>query len=424
MFDSHYSKLGPACIRLLAVVVPGAALWLATAGQGSERAAVSPFGWDRLMAVQVLSTLPASWMAAREIRRRLPRQGRGAAIAFAAVGIVVAVATGVFGSALGPLMDDGNAGTVLRLTCRVAWCFALGLPWCLTAEMMEAGGPTSRAVDDLPHRRHALATFALAVLVAAGPPAAYTAHLIGKQSTLANDLLQRQRLVRAEPVVAALRDVGSAEPLANQTPVICLRQLTTAISQIEMILAQPQASPSTTASTIERAAALTMLDRLTEATRLIKPLSAQDPQATLLLAAIMQQGENWQASTDEYRHALTLLSETSAVDAQSIAARVRAYNGIAFNARELKRYQEAEESYLEGLRLVPTAQAHFHFQLGRHYQLAGRPLKSAEHLQTAAQLDPTNYAKSAASIQRKLNLETPGCGIKPTWAPVGRPLSR
>jgi hypothetical protein len=64
--------------------------------------------------------------------------------------------------------------------------------------------------------------------------------------------------------------------------------------------------------------------------------------------------------------------------------RVRAYNGIAFNARELKHYQEAEATYPRTC-LVP-ARAHFHFQLGMHYR-SGRPLKSAEHLQAAARID-------------------------------------
>ena len=285
-------------------------------------------------------------------------------------------------------------------------------------------GPTNHSVADLQHRRRTVASIALAMLVAVGLPASYTADLIRRQTKTANDMLQRQTIVRAAPVIAALRDVGSDKPVANQSPAACLQPLMTSISRLEVELARPIGSPLSAEATIERAAALAMLDRLPEATRLMEPLSVRNPQAALLLAAILQQREDWQASSDGYRHALELLDGLPADDVQSAAMRVRAYNGIAFNARELKHYQEAEATYLEGLRLIPAARAHFHFQLGMHYQLAGRPLKSAEHMQAAARIDPANYATSAATVLRKLNLETPGCGIRPTWAPAGRPLGR
>ena len=60
---------------------------------------------------------------------------------------------------------------------------------------------------------------------------------------------------------------------------------------------------------------------------------------------------------------------------------------------------------------LPAAAAHFHFQLGRHYQLAGRPVNALEHLHEAAKLDPSRYAAPARPLIEELTRSTPGCFV-------------
>src|SRR5205823_10067605 len=91
------------------------------------------------------------------------------------------------------------------------------------------------------------------------------------------------------------------------------------------------------------------------------------------------------------------------------AARVRALNGIAYNARETGQHAVAEAVYLRGLAEMPSAAAHFHFQLGRHYQLGGRSFRAAEHLRKAAALAPQTYAQAAQRILSQLAADSPGC---------------
>src|SRR5206468_5926019 len=105
-----------------------------------------------------------------------------------------------------------------------------------------------------------------------------------------------------------------------------------------------------------------------EAERLLAPLADTHAEAALLWAAVLQDQERWQESSAGYRWALDLLAEDGPA---AVAGRVRAYDGLAFNARGRKAYLEAEAVYAEALEREPQARAHFHFQLGRHHQQGG-----------------------------------------------------
>jgi tetratricopeptide (TPR) repeat protein len=99
-----------------------------------------------------------------------------------------------------------------------------------------------------------------------------------------------------------------------------------------------------------------------------------------------------------------------------------AYDGLAHNARAAGRPAEAEAAYRDGLEQVPGAAAHFHFQLGRHYQGGGRPGLALEHLHEAVRLDPARFAAPARPLIGELRRSTPGCllrsGDRSPMAPV------
>src|SRR5262249_7971122 len=138
----------------------------------------------------------------------------------------------------------------------------------------------------------------------------------------------------------------------------------------------------------QRGQALAVLGRLDEAAAELARCPESDASAALLLAAVLQDQEAWDESDRHFRRALALLATPEQTPAVT-AARVRACTGLAFNARAAKRFREAEAVSREALEKVPEAVAEWHLQMGRHYQLAGRPARAVEHLDEAARLDPS-----------------------------------
>jgi tetratricopeptide (TPR) repeat protein len=122
----------------------------------------------------------------------------------------------------------------------------------------------------------------------------------------------------------------------------------------------------------------------------------------------MQEQEQWQESRAQFAAAARMLRETPASH-QRTAGLVQAIDGIAYNDRELGNFRAAQQSYEAGLQELPDAAAHFHYQLGRHHQLGGRPMTAVSHLQIAAALDPQGYGSQAAVLIRQLAAGSPGC---------------
>jgi tetratricopeptide (TPR) repeat protein len=161
------------------------------------------------------------------------------------------------------------------------------------------------------------------------------------------------------------------------------------------------------AARVERARLVGVLGRLDDAAALTEPLQDTDANAAQLLAVVRQKQKRYEESSVLYRKALAVLGEGP----EAIANRVQAYDGLAFNARAMKRPGDAEAAYREAMTRLPAAAAHFHFQLGRHYQLGGRPANALQHLQQAAHLDPSRYAEQARPLIEELNRSTPGCFV-------------
>jgi tetratricopeptide (TPR) repeat protein len=251
----------------------------------------------------------------------------------------------------------------------------------------------------------------LTALAAVALPAVYAAALIDSQTKKAEELLQGMRLARVQGVVQGLCDLGSTTPLADLSPATLRAQIGQTLQAYQAIAARPLPEPASPPARLDRARVLAILDRPVEAIRHLTPLAESDPAATLLLAAVFQDQQRWEESSRRYRQALTMLAAAPSTEAAALAGRVKAYNGLAFNARACKAYQEAEAVYQEALNQLPAAQAHFHFQLGRHYQSGGRPGKAIEHLQTAARLDP-NFAEPARPLIEEMTAHTPSCFLR------------
>ncbi|MCI0465112.1 MAG: tetratricopeptide repeat protein [Gemmataceae bacterium] len=397
---------------LLALVVPLGALMAAADPERQVLGLIAaPFAWTRLLVVHLLATLPLSLLVALGFRGRTgmwPAAGVGVVL-----GVVLTVATIRTGTSLGTWVDEQQAGYFARLAIRVIWCLALQVPWLLCGLAVVV--PRTERYGDLPR----WAAASLALLVALAGPAVYTAggggspysgasNLLDAQSRKAEELLARARLARAHALVEGLCDLGSTQPLAGELPDAVRGELRQALQAATEAARAPLPARVSSAARVERAQLLAVLDRLDEAERLLQPLAADEPAATLLLAAIWQDQQRWEESSRGYRHALVLLGR----DPATVPARVQAYDGLAFNARARQAYREAETIYAEALEQVPQARAHFHFELGRHHHTGGRPGQALHHLETAARLDPTAYGSRASALIQNLTLYTPGCLLR------------
>jgi tetratricopeptide (TPR) repeat protein len=247
----------------------------------------------------------------------------------------------------------------------------------------------------------------LALAAAVLPPLAFVHTRIPQWTHRAEELLGEMRLTRAWEVIAALSDLGSTTPVAGRPPRQLAADVRREVTALAASVARPLPASSLPAARVEYARRLAMLDLLAEAAQLLAPLADRDVDAALLRATALQKLGRWDESSRDFRAVLDL---SAALDPdQTAAARVPAYEGLAFNARAAGRPADAEAAYREGLERVPGAAAHFHFLLGRHYDLGGRPALALEHLHEAVRLDPGRYGDPARPLIDQLTRATPGC---------------
>ena len=143
---------------------------------------------------------------------------------------------------------------------------------------------------------------------------------------------------------------------------------------------------------------------------------------------MLERERDFAASNAQYETAARLLADAES-SPNVTSGLVRAYTGMAFTARELGQPAAAEAIYQRALTEVPTAAPYFHFQLGKHYELAGRPLAASEQLRRATALAPDAFGRQAEQRLKHLSAGTPGClfdwrkssGVHPAAAPETSP---
>ena len=82
----------------------------------------------------------------------------------------------------------------------------------------------------------------------------------------------------------------------------------------------------------------------------------------------------------------------------------------------------AEAFYREALDKLPPFYAHFHNQLGRHFELLGRVREAEREFQIAHDADPEEFPKSKGLLHRVLSNGTPVGNLRP--GSVKLPLTR
>jgi hypothetical protein len=362
-----------------AVVVPGASLLFALPLEGGSAVLPAPFGWPALLAAHLLAGLPLALL----LGRLAPRGPVSTALLIAA-GVLLASLTFLAGAAVGPILHQAGSGYSGRAVVRGLWCLLLQTPWCAAGWAFLTPRPVPR----------------LTWLLAAGMllvPLAYAVSLARDTSRQVEQLLDQGRPVRAIPLLDALCAVGLGR-VDGETPERLRGRL------LEQLQTMKSALPGVPVG--ERARLLAMLDRADESARLLA--GQEDPSSQALLASIRQQQGRFDESNRLYHQALTRLGELPSSPVVRGNSR-QIYDGLAFNAREQGRPQVAERLYLEALDQLPEEAAHFHFQLGRHYHLGGRPGEALHHLGESARLDTARYGEPVRRLTGELRQQTPGC---------------
>ena len=379
---------------------------------------VAPFGWKRLIVVHAVAALPLSWMLASALQRQLPaRTSLVEMILWITTGLAVAWATAAGGDIVGHVLDTVRGGSVTRLLVRAGWCAALETPWCLAAmaALPDATGPRHAAL-----RLKGLVPLALVVAVIV--PLGYADRLIDEQTLLAKKHSGNRHLAKARNIVWRLCDVGSAMNLweldadgdgaiEEYPPPSAREVLENDLARLRKEIAALESAEPTGWQRIELAQNLVSVGELAEAQRVIEPLAVHDARAAVVLAQVYQQRKEWPESSRWFRRALELARSGRARDwagaKTSEKIQVHAYNVLAHNARELDRYDVAEQHYFDALARLPSQRAYYHHQLGRHYEIWGRPVKAVEHFRKAFELDPQTYGEPEGVTVKVLSAGTP-----------------
>ncbi len=418
--DRHYA-LRIAAYAAAVSIPAGVLYWSTGPGETAFRPVASPFGWYHLAVLHLVAVLPVSILMAGSIVRSLsPRISGVATILGAALALAVAWWTVTGGDVVGLTLEKVKAGFAVRLGTRIIWCLVLVAPWCWVAYRLT--GSTRREAGD--GDASGLTATVLAVFVACGLPAAYTFHFVREQTAIANNHLSGGRLWKAEPVLAALCEVGSSLPVAS--PAASGRRVAPRVARDELAAEmafhaaeaeRPPTPDAPAAEQVQYVRHLVVLGKLAQARSALETVADVDASAALLMAAILDQQQQCEQSHRWYATAASLLSADSAPPTD---LRMIAYDGLAKTARDLRRYRDAERVYQEAIRELPDQEAYYRFQLGRHYQLGGRPADAMAAFQKAAELRPEQFAlegPQVAGYLKKLREETPTC-VLPSWGPT------
>jgi tetratricopeptide (TPR) repeat protein len=381
---------------------------------------VGPFGFFALAVVHVLAVWPAAdALAAIYVTNTSAR--RRAAVAALFIALIGLGATYEFGDEFwARVRGQGATDFALGWIVRVAWAAVLVLPWSFAARWLfpdAAGHPTPAFQDRV-------VTLLCASLVAVAIPAGYANYLFRQQSRALETQLQEGRYAGSLELATRLAAAGSEQPIGGQSIVAVRNELARLLESYRRQLAAPLPADATNEQVIQRAALHAALGEYEPALRLLDILAASDLSAGLLRGSILDDLERHDEAAKQFRGVIAQAKANPSP--QRDAAIVQASEGLAETLRDQRRIREAEVAYLDGMRDVPAAEAHFHFQLGRHYALGGRSQAALASFGRAAELDPGQFGLDRPEVQqliRPLHEGTPSC-LLPLPASASEPSQR
>jgi tetratricopeptide (TPR) repeat protein len=379
---------------------------------GGQRA-VAPFGWSAVIVACALATLPLTVAAASGACALWPvLRHRGAVVLLAPAGLLLGWLTFQYGGSLGPRLEQQEVGSLLRMVIRLLWPLTLQLPWALLA--FRCGEEPTEPTELRPGRAIGLTVAAMAIAVVL--PNMYLDDMARRRIDDVNVAIGQGRLAKAaaalEPICEAgawHQRVNTSEPGLKLRPTDARRYWEEQLDLLKKEVTSLRRTEPTPATQRAIALAERALGDIAAARREISDLADRDSAAALLMAQTYHDERNW-SETERWCRRAVDLAETHEQPAQLRPA----FDALAAVSSQQRRFQEAEAVYLRAIDELPQAEAHFRFQLGRHYELVGRPLAARGQWEEAARLDPAQYRELVdAAIAGELNSPTPGCLLGP-----------
>ena len=381
---------------------------------------VSPFGWDRVVVVHVMSSLPLAFVTAGLLcRTRLSMEWKPFAILIAVAWLVVITLITIFGGVfVAHVLDVSDAGFTVRVAARIAWTLALEVPcfWVVLLLVRPVRMPRRTFVH--------LAAWSVGVVILV--PFGFIMTLTSKQTDLAKASWKAFRVDKAIEKVDRLCAVGSMASFGvqedgstesqSEASEVTARQAQTSLMKNATMLVEAVKLTEKLEMTAENRLALSKclrsLGELDEAATLLEPIADQTPEAAMLLARVFQAKNDWAASSKWFQVAVdkTLAEnqgDTTSLPTPTIQLLRQAYDYLSQNAHRMQQYDAAKQYYIEAIEHVPTHAAYFHYQLARHYDLAGRLSASLTHHQLAHDLAPGQYPPPPSWMQKFFSSSTP-----------------
>jgi tetratricopeptide (TPR) repeat protein len=400
-------RLAQFAFLIAAVAVPCAALLFTAQIVLAEYPAPAPFVWRHVVLIHAVAASGAAWLIARAIvGRAIPRSGASVAAAVA-VGVAVGVMSVWAAPWIATRLEANRAGFYVGAAVRILWTLALVFPW-----MAAAAAVRSRHGEIRTEPHWALTTVAL--LMAIILPTAYQRDLIVKHTRRLEELIAQARWHDASILSASLVAMRSEQPVHGKDPDSVSRLISRRVDELIQEISQPLPDQATPQQRSQRAVTLAGLGEYQHAIDFVSSDAGRNLASAMLLAALLQDQKQFEQSNRWYRLALQMAAGIKEPQARRENRRI-CYDALAYNARELREYREAEAIYHEAQQLEPADVPYFNLQLGKHYRLGGRPAMAVQHLELAADADP-NLAPQAESQLRLLRHDTPGCFL-------GRPLA-
>lgn len=393
----------PALFYALAAIVPVVTLWLAASQDRSPHGmAVSPFGWPSLLVVQCVAAVPLAAVIAAWVVNRVKVGSHTPPVI---VGLLLA-AGGYFGcEMIGDTLNSFPADFASRCVARSLLGLLLALPWAVAARAGTAPSVGSWA--------------RLAVGLAVGfvLPGVWAEKLAKENSDAILEELSARRITRAVRLVDGQCDLDPFRTERINGPKHLVEFRRSLVAEQKAMAERIDAENVTALHPndwLTHATTLLQLDRPAEAEPILRELAKTRPPANLPLARALHLLGRYDESDAAVRELLTAGLPELGPDARhdrTSHARKACLDGFDLmveNATKRGSNADREAVLRDGLAKVPGAEAYFHFQLGRHFKLTGRPVEAMKELDEAMKADKV-FEPSANAILRDIRENTPGC---------------
>ena len=389
-------------IIALSLAFAAAALSLLLAGGAKT---IAPFGWSAVIVVHALATLPLAVAAAHGACALWPMlRHRWAIVLFVPAGLMLAWLTLKYGSATGARLRQQEVGGLLQMAIRILWPLALQLPWTLLA--LQRGEEDPQPREWQPRRLLGLSIAAVAIAVVL--PNMYVDDVVRRRIREVDATVEDGQLVKATQLLEPLEHFGAAQLMRFVEQQVTIQQ-----DRLKELDRQRPANPrQADERQLEMAKIYRSLGQYDAARNALDDLPNRYPAAAELMAIIYRDHQQWEESALWFRRAVGPLAKVASEE--EALYEVGRLDNLAYVLRAQRKYGQIETMYVEAIERLPQREAHFHFQLGLHYELVGRPLAARRQWEEAARLDPALFQDEVdKAITGELNSHTPGCLLGP-----------